>query len=39
MKAGGKQGLLLVIYFHAGFLLGLFSGPDDGGGMFLRNGN
>jgi hypothetical protein len=23
--------------FHAGFLLGLFFGPEDGGDMFLRN--
>jgi hypothetical protein len=23
--------------FHAGFLLGLFFGPEDGGDMFIRN--
>jgi hypothetical protein len=31
MKAGGKQS------FHAGFLLGLFFGPEDGSYMFLQN--
>jgi hypothetical protein len=28
---------LLVICFHAGFLLGLFFNPENGGDMFLRN--
>jgi hypothetical protein len=28
---------LLVTCFHAGFLLGLFLHPEDGGDMFLRN--
>jgi hypothetical protein len=28
---------LLATYFHAGFLLGLFFNPEDGGGMFLRD--
>jgi hypothetical protein len=28
---------LLVTCFHAGFLLGLFFGLEDGGDMFLRN--
>jgi hypothetical protein len=27
----------LATCFHAGFLLGLFSDPEDGGDMFLRN--
>jgi hypothetical protein len=26
-----------AIYFHAGFLLGSFFSPEDGGDMFLRN--
>jgi hypothetical protein len=37
MKAGGKQSLLLATCFDAGFLLGLFFGPEDGGDMFLQN--
>jgi hypothetical protein len=28
---------LLDISFHAGFLLGVFLNPEDGGDMFLRN--
>jgi hypothetical protein len=32
MKAGGKQ-----TRFRADILLGLFSGPEDGDDMFLRN--
>jgi hypothetical protein len=28
---------LLATCFHAGFLLGLFLDPEDGGDMFLRN--
>jgi hypothetical protein len=28
---------LLATCFHAGFLLGLFFDPEDGGYMFLRN--
>jgi hypothetical protein len=28
---------LLAIYFHAGFLLGLFFDPEDGSDIFLRN--
>jgi p-aminobenzoyl-glutamate transporter AbgT len=28
---------LLATYFHAGFLLGLFLDPEDGGDMYLRN--
>jgi hypothetical protein len=33
VKEGGKQ----AIFFHAGFLLGLFFDPEDGCDMFLRN--
>jgi hypothetical protein len=28
---------LLATWFHAGFLVGLFFDPEDGGNMFLRN--
>jgi hypothetical protein len=28
---------LLATYVHAGFFLGLFFDPEDGGDMFLRN--
>jgi hypothetical protein len=34
VKADGKQ-LLLATCFQAGFLLGLFFDPEDGGDMFL----
>jgi hypothetical protein len=42
-RFGGTYGLhlqsraLLATFFHAGFLLGLFFDPEDGGDMFLRN--
>jgi hypothetical protein len=32
-----SQRILLATCFHAGFLLGLFFDPEDGGDMFLRN--
>jgi hypothetical protein len=32
-----KVNLLLATCLHAGFLLGLFFGPENGGDMFLRN--
>jgi hypothetical protein len=32
-----KYLLLLATCFHAGFLLGLFFDPEDGGDMFPRN--
>jgi hypothetical protein len=32
----GKPIALLATYFHAGFLLGLFFDPEDGGDMFFR---
>jgi hypothetical protein len=28
--------IMLATFFHAGFLLGLFVDPEDGGDMFLR---
>jgi hypothetical protein len=28
---------LRAIFFHAGILLGLFFGPEDGSDMFFRN--
>jgi hypothetical protein len=28
---------MLATLFHAGLLLGLFFGPEDGGDMLLRN--
>jgi hypothetical protein len=31
------DGSLLATCFHAGFLLGLFFDPENGGDMFLRN--
>jgi hypothetical protein len=31
------RGALLATCFHAGFLLGLFFNPEDGGDMFLQN--
>jgi hypothetical protein len=33
----GKLIALLVTCFLAGFLLGLFYDPDDGGDMFIQN--
>jgi hypothetical protein len=33
----GRTYALLATCFHAGFLLGLFFGREDGGDMFLRN--
>jgi hypothetical protein len=32
----GKPIALLATCFHAGFLLGLFFDPEDGGDIFLR---
>jgi hypothetical protein len=38
LTKNGYVGLaMLLIYFHAGFLLGLFFDPEDGSDMFLRN--
>jgi hypothetical protein len=43
VKAGGKLSReeysldYFAICFHAGFLLGLFFDPEEGGDMFLRN--
>jgi hypothetical protein len=36
-RFGGIYSLLLATCFYAGFLLGLFFDPEDGGDMFLRN--
>jgi hypothetical protein len=36
-RLGGESRARLAIYFHRGFLLGLFFDPEDGGDMFLRN--
>jgi hypothetical protein len=33
----GKPIPLLANSFHAGFLLGLFFDPEDGGDIFIRN--
>jgi hypothetical protein len=35
-RFGGSRALLTAC-FHAGFLLGLFFDPEEGGNMFLRN--
>jgi hypothetical protein len=34
---GGASPYLLATGIHAGFLLGLFPDPENGGDMFLRN--
>jgi hypothetical protein len=36
-QAASTARVLLATSFHAGFLLGLFFDPEDGGDMFLRN--
>jgi hypothetical protein len=36
-KKPSKKPALFATYFHAGFLLGLFFDPEDGGDMFLRS--
>jgi hypothetical protein len=35
-ESGSFSEVLLAIYFHSGFLLGLFFDREDGGHMFLR---
>jgi hypothetical protein len=37
IRRSRQEGALLATCFHAGFLLGLFFDPEDGGNMFLRN--
>jgi hypothetical protein len=37
MKISIFWDIKLATCFHAGFLLGLFFDPEDGGDMFLRN--
>jgi hypothetical protein len=36
-KPSKEPAKLLSICFHAGFLLGLFFNPEDGGNIFFRN--
>jgi hypothetical protein len=36
-KNKASKQALLATYYHAGFLLGLFFDPENGGDMFLRN--
>jgi hypothetical protein len=35
--SSGSKNKLLATCFHAGFFLGLFFNPEDGGDTFLRN--